>query len=62
MMKITAPAIKYKQCHSLPDRESSFCKGRKQWNAKKRKISINVIALMNHAVEKAYAATASRII
>jgi hypothetical protein len=61
-MKISVPVIKYKQCHSRPDRESSFCKGRKQWNAKNRYILKSVIALMNHAAEKAYVAIASLII
>jgi hypothetical protein len=42
--------------------EKSVCKGREQWNAKKKQISINVTALMNHAVEKAYAVIASPII
>lgn len=37
-------------------------KGRKQWSAKSKQILINVTAHMNHAVEKVYVATVSRII
>jgi hypothetical protein len=32
-----------------------FCKGKEPWNAKKRKISINVIVLMNHPMKEIFA-------